>query len=150
MGCDRVVADGQEAGPGQAEVVEGDASDAKDIARAMENVDAAWYLLHSMGDSGGLRGGREVHGGHLRHGPHTTRASTGSSTPGGCTAATLPPKTSRITCVPAWKSAVLMDSGCLDRGTANRCGDRDGSSSFTMIRHLSERLPGAIAPKWGA
>lgn len=33
------------------EVVEGDASDAADVAEAMTGVDVAWYLLHSMGDS---------------------------------------------------------------------------------------------------
>ena len=33
------------------EVVEGDASEASDVARAMEDVDVAWYLLHSMSTS---------------------------------------------------------------------------------------------------
>ncbi|MBX7556678.1 SDR family NAD(P)-dependent oxidoreductase, partial [Streptomyces sp. tea 10] len=48
---DAVVPDGQSAEPGRAEVVEGDASDASDVARALKDVDVAWYLLHSMGDS---------------------------------------------------------------------------------------------------
>src|SRR5699024_7208700 len=37
--------------PGTVEVVEGDADDAGDVARALEGVDVAWYLLHSMGSS---------------------------------------------------------------------------------------------------
>ena len=48
---DRVVAQGDTAGPGRAEVVEGNASDPADIARALQDVDVAWYLLHSMGSS---------------------------------------------------------------------------------------------------
>ena len=48
---DSVVAEGRSAGPGEAEVVEGNASEAADVARALQDVDVAWYLLHSMGDS---------------------------------------------------------------------------------------------------
>ena len=145
---DRVVVDGQSANPGQAEVVEGDASDAKDIARAMEHVDVAWYLLHSMGDSDDF-----VEEEKSMADTFATAARKANVKRivylGGLHPADTPTEElsdhlrSRVEV-----GQVLMDSGVPTAALQTGVVIGDGSSSFTMIRHLSERLPGAIAPKW--
>lgn len=145
---DRVVADGQEAGPGQAEVVEGDASDAKDIARAMDNVDAAWYLLHSMGDSEDFveeeKSMADTFATAARNAGVNRIVYLGGLHPADTATEDLSDHLrSRVEV-----GKVLMDSGVPTAALQTGVVIGDGSSSFTMIRHLSERLPGAIAPKW--
>src|SRR5699024_6647844 len=46
-----IVPPGHAARAGEVDVCEGDAADAADVARAMEDVTCAWYLLHSLGDA---------------------------------------------------------------------------------------------------
>lgn len=145
---DRVVANGQEAGPGQAEVVEGDASDAKDIARAMENVDVAWYLLHSMGDTDDFveeeKSMADTFATAARNAGVNRIIYLGGLHPADTTTEELSDHLrSRVEV-----GQVLMDSGVPTAALQTGVVIGDGSSSFTMIRHLSERLPGAIAPKW--
>ena len=145
---DAVVPDGQSAEPGRAEVVEGDASDASDVARALKDVDVAWYLLHSMGDSENFvqeevemaeTFARAAHDAHVQRivylgGLHPTDEPVEQLSDH---------LRSRVEVGQA-----LMDSGVPTAALQTGVVIGDESSSFIMIRHLSERLPGAIAPQW--
>lgn len=126
------------------EVVEGDATEDSDVAQALEGVDVAYYLLHSMDGAGSFeerdrelartfasaaeqaRVGRIVYlsglhpDGHLS--PHlASRVEVG-----------------RILLESAVPAAVLQAGVVLGAGSA----------SFQMLRHLTERLPVAVGPKW--
>ena len=98
-----IVAEGQTAGAGQVEIVEGDASGREDLARALADVDVAWYLLHSMG---GGEGGDFVAAERAMaqtFAEEAQKAGWGaSSTSAGCTRAG---RSCPITCARAWRSA---------------------------------------------
>lgn len=127
------------------EIVEGDATDEKDLGRALDGVGVAYYLLHSMDGEGDFRerdrelartfaaachqagvrrivylGGMYPEGEELSE--HlASRAEVGqifvdSPVPAACL-----------------QAAVIVGSG---------------SASFDMMRHLTERLPAMVAPKW--
>lgn len=145
---DRVVADGQDAGPGQAEVVEGNASDPQDIARAIKGVDVAWYLLHSMGDTDDFveeeKSMADTFATAAREAGISRIVYLGGLHPADTATEELSDHLrSRVEV-----GKVLMDSGVPTAALQTGVVIGDGSSSFTMIRHLSERLPGAIAPQW--
>jgi len=130
----------------QVEIVEGDLFDAASIRASLENVDIAYYLVHSMTrgrgdfaendrkaaaifaaaacDAGVKRivylGGLGVEGQALSH--HLrSRHETGAVL--------------RSTGVPVTEFRAAMIVG-------------SGSASFEMMRYLTERLPVMIAPKW--
>ena len=127
------------------EVAEGDVGSADDMRRALEGVDAAWYLVHSMDDQpdfqerdreaathfaeaakeagvsrivylGGLHPDDEVLSPHLASRVEVGRILLGSGVP----------------------TAVLQAAVVLG----------DGSASFDMLRYLTTRLPAMVAPKW--
>lgn len=127
------------------EAVEGDATDDEAVGRALEGVDVAWYLLHSMGTGEDFaQQDREM---------ATTFSSAAKKAGvqriiylGG-----LHPDGEELSDHLASRvevGEILMESGvptaCLQAGVV--LGDE--SISFQMLRHLSERLPGAIAPDW--
>lgn len=130
---------------GRVEAVEGDASDPDTVARAMEEVEVAWFLLHSMGagddfaetdrrlatlfaDSAKAAGVRRiVYLGGLH--PHGEELSEHLA--------------SRVEVGEIFQSSGVP-TAALQAGVV--LGDE--SASFQMLRHLSERLPGAIGPKW--
>ncbi|WP_226920809.1 SDR family oxidoreductase [Georgenia subflava] len=129
----------------EAEVVRADASSADDLARAMQDVDVAYYLIHSLGTgrtfekrdrqtartfavaarSAGVRrvvylGGLHPRGEELS--PHLdSRREVGEI----LLAGGVP--------VAALQAAVIIGSG---------------SASFEMMRYLTERLPVMVAPRW--
>src|SRR4051794_21362519 len=127
------------------EVAEGDVSSREDMVDALEGVDAAWYLVHSMDDQpdfqerdreaatqfaeaakqagvtrivylGGLHPHDEVLSPHLASRVEVGRIFLGSGVP----------------------TAVLQAAVVLG----------DGSASFDMLRYLTTRLPVMVAPKW--
>lgn len=143
--ADRLVPGDGPGGPGEVEVVEGDASDRDDLRRALHGVDVAWYLVHSMGDIddferaeremaatfaeaaeaagvdrivylGGLHPERGELSEHLRSRREVGRILLSSGVP-----------------TAALQAGVIIG---------------DGSSSFTMLRALAERLPGVFGPRW--
>ena len=126
------------------EVVQGDFLDENSLEKAMEGIDTAYYLVHSMGSKGifdeeetrsalnfvkaakksGIR--RIIYLGGLSHGdklsPHLkSRQSVG--------------KILRDSGIPAveFQASIIIGSGSL---------------SFEMIRSLMERLPVMTTPKW--
>ena len=52
---DKIVDEGENAGAGQVEVFEGDATSSEDLHEALALVDATFYLIHSMSETGDFR-----------------------------------------------------------------------------------------------
>jgi uncharacterized protein YbjT (DUF2867 family) len=127
------------------EIVEGDLAEVGAADRALEGIDVAYYLIHSMnaGDAfrdldldmgyefgvaaaragvgkiiylGGLGDPADVRSGHLASRHEVGRALADAGVP-----------------VVELRAAVIVGSG---------------SASFEMIRYLTERLPIMIAPRW--
>lgn len=130
------------------EVVEGDASDSRDLAKALTGVDVAWYLLHSMGESGSGDDFVEQEKEMARAFAAAARDADVSRIVylGG-----LHPEGEELSEHLASRVAVgqvLMESGVPTAALQAGVVIGDGSSSFQMLRHLAERLPAAVAPKW--
>ena len=126
------------------EVVEGDASSGEDCRRALEGVEVAYYLLHSMDGRGDFV---------ERDRSMATTLADAAATAG----------TGRIVYLSG-----LHPDGDLSTHLASRVEVGDvflasptpavvlqagvvlgaGSASFDMLRHLTERLPAMVAPKW--
>lgn len=125
-------------------IVEGDAADPTALRRAFEGVQVAWYLLHSMGASGDFAArDREL----------ATAFSTAAQEAGVARIVYLgglhpSGELSEHLASRVEVGRILMDSGVptavLQAGVVLGAG----SVSFEMLRTLSERLPGAIAPRW--
>ena len=133
----------------QVEVVEGDASSADDLARALgpdddQAVDIAYYLLHSM-DGGGdfvARDRRlaEGFGAAAREAGVRRLVYLSGLHPDGKLSAHL---ASRVEV-----GQILLDSGVPTAVLQAATVIGDGSVSFAMLRHLTTRLPVMVAPKW--
>ena len=127
------------------EVVEGDATSPDDLGRALDGADVAYYLLHSMDGQGELRRARPHDGAGLRRRSRRRGHRAGSSTSAACTRRASCPSTSRRgsrwarSSSPARCPPTVLQAGVV-------LGD--GSASFDMLRHLTERLPAMVAPKW--
>jgi uncharacterized protein YbjT (DUF2867 family) len=131
-----------------AEIVEGDLSERESIARALEHVDAAYYLIHSMSREDAdfaevdraiastfADAARDAHVGRIVYlgglgvegenlSPHLrSRHEVGAVL--------------RRSGVPVTEFRAAMIVGA-------------GSASFEMMRYLTERLPIMVAPKWVA
>lgn len=126
------------------DVVEGDATTRRDLDEAMAGVDVAYFLLHSMDGEGDFaRRDRELATGFAQA---AVRAGVGRIVylgglhPDGELSAHL---ASRVEV-----GEIFLRSGvpaaCLQAAVVVG----DGSISFAMLRHLTERLPAMIAPKW--
>ena len=126
------------------EVVEGDAADPEALRRVLDGVEVAYYLLHSMNADGDFveRDRRLAHGfadaakaagvGRLVY--------LGGLHPDGQLS---PHLASRVEV-----GEILLASGVptavLQAGVVLGAG----SASFAMLRHLTERLPVMVGPKW--
>ncbi|MBC9955462.1 tryptophan-rich sensory protein [Yimella sp. cx-51] len=139
----RVVADGA-AQAGEVEVVEGDAGSRDDVAEALADVDVAWYLLHSMGDQDGFADAEKEMASTFAQEAKRAGVSRlvylGGLHPEGELSEHL---ASRVAVGDA-----LLSSGVPTAALQAGVVIGDGSSSFQMLRHLAERLPGAVAPRW--
>ena len=132
-----------------AELVEADLTDADDVARIMEGVDVVFYLVHSMGgknqdfeevekqtattvvDAAGEAGVRQIvylSGLHPRD-KELEELSKHMRSRERVAKILLEGKTPTL----VYRAATLIGSG---------------SASFEMIRHLTERLPVMVAPRW--
>ena len=130
---------------GEVEIVEGDAAERADVDRALKGVDCAWYLLHSMSSGGGFAEeeakmarqfgevaaehevGRIVYLGGLH--PDNEDMSEHLK--------------SRVR-VGEELRAAGVPTAALQAGVVIG----DGSLSFALLRHVSERVPTFAAPKW--
>ena len=129
----------------QVEIVEGDAFDTKVVEKALNGVDVAYYLMHSLMEKNDFESqemkmadifgkaaskqkvGRIVYLGGIvpaeaELSPHmSARANTGK---------------------------ILRESGVPTLELRAGIVIGSGSASFEMLRHLTERLPFMITPKW--
>jgi uncharacterized protein YbjT (DUF2867 family) len=127
------------------EIVEGDLESAEDAARALEGIDIAYYLVHSMAAGSAFRDrDRQM---ALTFGAAAKRAGVrriiylgGLGDPAIVRSKHLISRHEVGRClqvagvpVTEFRSAVIVGSG---------------SASFEMIRHLVERLPVIVAPRW--
>lgn len=129
------------------EVSEGDATERADLEAALEGVDLAYYLIHSMDGSGNFverdrrlartfgAVAREAQVGRIVYlsGLHPDVPFEELSTH----------LASRVEV-----GEILMDSGVPTAVLQAATVIGSGSASFEMLRHLTKRLPVMVAPKW--
>lgn len=126
------------------EVVEGDATDRESVARALADVDVAYYLLHSM-DGGGDFIERDREMAQLFSDEAATAGVGRIVYLGGLhpTGELSPHLRSRVEVGEIFLGSptptVVLQAGVVIG---------DGSASFLMLRHLAERLPAMITPRW--
>jgi uncharacterized protein YbjT (DUF2867 family) len=128
-------------------VVQGDAADPDAVRRAMDGADVAYYLLHSIQEGTGL----EVE--EQRVARSFASAAAGSGVQrlvylGGLAPAIPAPQMSPHMRSRVEVGSVLRSSGVptVELRAAVIIGS--GSASFEMLRHLTERLPAMITPRW--
>lgn len=126
------------------EVVAGDAESANDVRRALTGVDVAYYLLHSMDGRGDYR---------TRDRRLATTFADAARTVGVRRLVYLSGlhpqgKLSDHLASRVEVGQILLGSGVptavLQAGVVLGAG----SASFDMLRHLTERLPAAVGPRW--
>ncbi len=125
--------------------MEGDASSADVLARALDGVDVAYYLLHSMdGRPGFVERDREL--------AATFADAAGEAGVGRIVYMSgLHPSTGELSEHLASRVEVgelLMGSGVPTAVLQAAVIVGSGSASFEMLRHLTHRLPAMLTPKW--
>lgn len=125
-------------------VVKGDATESKDLDRALDGVDVAYYLLHSMDGSGDF-------------------VERDAALARGFAAAAKKAGVQRIVYLSGLHpegelsdhlgsrvevGEILLASGIPTAVLQAGVVLGDGSASYDMLRHLAERLPVMIAPRW--
>ena len=135
---DRVWAD-------QAEVIEGDATNLDDLKRACAGVDVAYYLLHSMDGEGDFvardrKLAEDFGAAALSQGVGRIVYLSG-----------LHPEDSELSEHLSSRvevGEILMASGVPTAVLQAAIIIGSGSASFEMLRHLTQRLPVMVAPRW--
>ncbi len=127
------------------EVVEGDASSSQDLLRALTGTDVAYYLVHSM-DGGGDLASRD------RELAETFAEAAESARVGRVVyLGGLHPEDADLSLHLASRvevGQVLLDGPVPAAVLQAAVVLGDGSASFDMLRHLTERLPAMITPRW--
>jgi uncharacterized protein YbjT (DUF2867 family) len=126
------------------EAVEGDATSPDDLGRALEGVEVAYYLLHSMDGQGDFVQRDRT----MAQAFAAAAADAGTDRivylsglhPGGDLSEHL---ASRVEVGEIFLDAPVP-AAVLQAGVVLG----DGSASFDMLRHLTERLPAMVAPRW--
>ena len=126
------------------QVAQGSASDPGDMKDALDGVEVAYYLLHSM-DGGGdfVRRDREM--AHVvAEAAHSAGVRRLVYLSGLHPTGDLSPHLgSRVEV-----GDILLASGVPTAVLQAGVVLGDGSASFDMLRHLTERLPAVVAPRW--
>ena len=127
------------------EVAEGDVSSADDMRRALEDVDAAWYLVHSMDDQPDFqerdREAATIFSEAAKEAGVSRIVYLGGLHP--VDEVLSPHLASRVEV-----GRILLDSGVPTAVLQAAVVLGDGSASFDMLRYLTTRLPAMVAPKW--
>ena len=128
------------------EITAGDAGNADDLRAALDGVQVAYYLLHSMDRSGADFRGRDK---ELAHG--FARAASDAGVQRIVYLSGLHPAGEHLSDHLGSRvevGEILLGSGVptavLQAGVVLGAG----SASFDMLRHLTERLPAATGPRW--
>jgi uncharacterized protein YbjT (DUF2867 family) len=130
---------------GRVDVVEGDAAAAETLAEALDGVDIAYYLLHSMdGKPGFVERDRELAAtfGRVAKEQDVDRIVYMSG---------LHPRGRDLSEHLASRvevGEILMGSGVPTAVLQAAVIIGSGSASFEMLRHLTHRLPAMLAPRW--
>ncbi|MGW0512757.1 SDR family oxidoreductase [Streptomyces olivaceoviridis] len=132
----------------EAEVVRGDVTDADSVARAMRDVDVAYYLVHALGSGEDFedtdRRAAGVFAERAKAAGVRRIVYLGGLTPSGVPADRLSPhlrsraEVGRILLASGVPTAVLRAAVIIG----------SGSASFEMLRYLTERLPVMVTPSW--
>ncbi|MEV7420013.1 SDR family oxidoreductase [Streptomyces sp. NPDC089919] len=133
---------------GRVEIVRGDVTDAESVARALEGVDVAYYLVHALSAGTGFeatdREAARVFAEGARRAGTGRVVYLGGLTPAGVPEAELSPhlrsraEVGRILLAGGAPTAVLRAAVIIG----------SGSASFEMLRYLTERLPVMVTPRW--
>lgn len=126
-------------------LVEGNANSEEDLVRALESVDVAYYLLHSMGK------GEEFERAEAEMALTFANAIRSAGTGRVVFLGALHPVVDDLS--PHLRSRtrvgqILSSSGALTACVQAGMVFGDGSASYAMLRHLAERLPMVLAPSW--
>ncbi|GAA5335323.1 MULTISPECIES: DUF2867 domain-containing protein [Thermus] len=129
---------------GQVEVVEGSLEDEAALLRALEGVEAAYYLVHAMLSETRFQEAEE------RQAKAFAQAAQRAGLPHAIYLGGLLPRTGRPSPHLASRARVgeILRAGVPT--TEFRAGPivGSGSASFEMVRYLTERLPVMVAPRW--
>ncbi|MDX3227127.1 SDR family oxidoreductase [Streptomyces sp. ME19-01-6] len=126
----------------------GDVMDARSVRAAMEGVDVAYYLVHSLGTGRGFeetdRRAARTFGEQARAAGVRRIVYLGGLTPSGVPEHDLSPHLRSR----AEVGRVLLASGVPTAVLRAGVIIGSGSASFEMLRHLTERLPVMVTPRW--
>ncbi len=129
------------------QIVEGDGGDPTAVARALDRVQVAYYLLHS------LQEGRELESAELRIANTFAEAAGAARVERIVYLGGLAPDLPLERMSPHMRSRVQVGQALRASGVptvefraAVIIGS--GSASFEMLRYLTERLPAMITPRW--
>lgn len=132
----------------QAEIVQGDVTDAESVARALDGVDVAYYLVHALGTGRGFertdRDAARIFGEQARRAGVRRLVYLGGLTPAGVPESRLSPHLRSR----AEVGRILLDSGVPTAFLRAAVIIGSGSVSFEMLRYLTERLPVMVTPRW--
>jgi uncharacterized protein YbjT (DUF2867 family) len=133
---------------GQTEVVPGDVIDADSVRAALRGVEVAYYLVHALGTGPGFeetdRRAARIFGEQARAAGVRRIVYLGGLTPAGVPVSRLSPHLRSR----AEVGRILLDSGVPTAVLRAAVVIGSGSASFEMLRHLTERLPVMVTPRW--
>ncbi|MFJ9152292.1 SDR family oxidoreductase [Streptomyces sp. NPDC102270] len=133
---------------GRAEVVGGDVTDAASVARALDGVDVAYYLVHAMSSGSNFedtdRRAARIFAEQARIAGVRRIVHLSGLTPAGVPEQELSPHLRSR----AEVARILLGSGVPTTVLRAAVVIGSGSASFEMLRYLTERLPVMVTPSW--
>ncbi|MEZ5115727.1 MAG: SDR family oxidoreductase [Candidatus Nanopelagicales bacterium] len=132
---------------GEVEIVAGDATDPDSVRAALDGVDVAYYLLHSLQEGPELETAERAMA--LTFGAAARDEGVGRIVYLGGLAPDIPlAKMSRHMRSRVEVGQILRASGVPTAELRAAVIIGSGSASFEMLRYLTERLPAMITPRW--
>ncbi|MFF7051257.1 SDR family oxidoreductase [Streptomyces griseorubiginosus] len=132
----------------RAEVVRGDVTDPESVARALDGVEVAYYLVHGMGSGKDFeetdRRAARIFAEQARIAGVRRIVHLSGLTPAGVPESELSPHLRSR----AEVAHILLDSGVPTAILRAAVVIGSGSASFEMLRYLTERLPVMVTPSW--
>ncbi|WP_433462007.1 SDR family oxidoreductase [Spirillospora sp. CA-128828] len=129
---------------GRVEIAEADATDPEATRRALDGVDVAYYLIHAIGGAGGFaendRRAARTFAAEARDAGVRRLVYLGGMTP---EEELSPHLRSR-----AEVGRIMLEGGVPTVWLRAAVIIGSGSASFEMLRHLTERLPVMVTPRW--
>lgn len=129
----------------QVDIVEGNLLDAEIVTEACKNIDVLYYLVHAMGEKGDFES-KEITGAH-----NVARAAKECGVKRIVYLGGLHPSKGELSKhlrSRAEVGEILLESGVPTVALQAGVIIGSGSTSFEMIRHLTDVLPVMTAPKW--